>query len=238
VITFDAEGPEESVDALWRLALAVEAACVIREEDGARQVDLLLEGRRARLALALAQRPWPRRSDLAGVFRRLLRRARDERLLILARDLRDGPPSVKPNVAVEFTEATEAEVRRHPRRFGLRLSATAPRLPGARQFVGRLHGRAVYRMVCTPAPPVLEHLDRAMLDRLAAPRALVSDCYTDPQWRGESIYPAALQWLARWAAERDIRTLVLLVRADNEASIRGAKKAGFELRGEASSSAR
>jgi len=81
-------------------------------------------------------------------------------------------------------------------------------------------------------------LDRVVLpshgDALAPPVALVSQCATEPSFRGLKIYPAALHWLAAWASERGVRTLVLLIDPANAASLSGAAKAGFARVGEVS----
>lgn len=226
------------VDVLWRLALALEARCVVGEENGTIRVDLLLDGLRTRLAIALPEAPRLGSRDLAGAVKRLARRRRRERLLIFARDVSADRPVARATVAVQFGAASEEEVRRWPRRFGLRLSTSVSAAPTSDCFVGRIEDQVVYRMVCTPSAPALGLLPRDLLDRLAAPVSLVTDCRTEPPFRGLSIYPAALHWLAGWAREEGVGTLVLLVRGDNTASVRGAAKGGFELLGEVPPQAR
>lgn len=220
-----------NVDCLWRLALALDARCIVSEEAGSIRVDLVFSGRRARLAMALADRP---RLSLPWLLRALgaVGMPRDKRLLIFARDVRVNVAEVRPLVDVQFGEATEGEIRSRPRRFGLPLSANPSHPDPSRRFVGRIRDRVVYWMSCAPSAPALSLLPAECGARLVGPLALVTNASTDPQFRGSSIYPAGLQWLAVWAADNGVRTLVLLVRSENVASIRGAIKAGFAQVGE------
>jgi hypothetical protein len=237
VISVRLGGEEEArTDALWRIALAMDGRVVIRGERGGVRVDIFRTGRRAALALALSS-GW--RDSAAGLTLRNLARLRGVQrkarqvLLVLARDARDPIARVELRVAVEYDEATDAEVQRHPLRFGLRLNANGADPTVRRHFVGRLNGEVVFRMTLNFSAPLL---DRLILPSIGnshvAPVALVTHCATDPRFRGQSIYSGGLQWLARWSAERGVRTLVLLVEPNNIASLTGAGRAGFKRVGE------
>jgi hypothetical protein len=225
------DGQDAHVDVLWRLALELDVEALIGEERDALRIDLIRDGRRARLAAALARWPlrivdvWRMTYSLVG--RRSVRVAEDE-LLVLARDLRRGVAEVRSPVPVEFEEARLEEVKHRPRRFGLGLSMQFIDETSRRHFVGRVGNRVVYRMACNISPRILERLVAPeLLAALSPPFALVSDCRTDSDFRGRAIYPVALQWLSRWAANNGLLTLVLLIRESNQASLRGAAKAGF-----------
>lgn len=233
------EGQEARVDLLWRLALELDVDALIGEERDALRMDLIRDGRRARLAAALAQWPLVRvdaRQMVNSIFRRRSARDRADELLVLARDVRRAVAEAVPAVQVEFEEARPDEVKHRPRRFGLGLSMQFIDEASRRHFVGRVANRVVYRMACNISPRILERLVAPeLLAAFSPPFALVSDCTTEPEFRGRSIYPAALQWLSQWAASNGLLTLVLLVRASNTSSLQGAAKAGFVRLGTAAS---
>ena len=56
----------------------------------------------------------------------------------------------------------------------------------------------------------------------------IGPCYTEDSFRGKGIYPAVLEHIL---CER-VGNYYMLVREDNESSIRGIEKAGFSLVGE------
>ena len=61
--------------------------------------------------------------------------------------------------------------------------------------------------------------------------AVVYDCITMPEWRGQGIYSAALKQLSGMLAEEGIRYLWIYAEEKNTASRRGIEKADFEYRG-------
>ena len=219
------------VDLLWRLALELDAGTTISAKQSGVRVDIIRPSRRSQLAMALALRP---RLAVRDLWRDVRRRERTSVLLAFARDVHATALEVKPAVDVQFAPASDDELRQHPRRFGIGL-ATRLREDEMRQyFVGSVDGKVVYRMSCTKGPAALNSLLAAeVLTGVAEPAALVSDCSTVPEFRGRGIYPASLRWLAGWAKERGICTLVTLVAEDNASSLRGVSKAGFVLLGKA-----
>lgn len=225
-----------AIDILQRIALAIDGRATVHRDGPGARVDIFRTGRRAAIA-SLVSSGWherDRRQTIRELLRASRRRARTEQTLsVLARDVRGAAAKVDVAIAVDFGEATEAEVQSHPLRFGLRLYPGVVDPALGRLFVGRVDGEVAFRMTLHFSAPVL---DRLVLPRfasvLAPPVALVSQCATEPRFRGRSIYPAALQWLAGWTREHGVRTLVLLIEQRNVSSLRGAAKAGFQRVGE------
>ena len=56
---------------------------------------------------------------------------------------------------------------------------------------------------------------------------VIGDCHTVERFRGRSIYPQVLRYIARDVARRDAKPVYVLVSPANLASIRGIEKAGF-----------
>lgn len=221
------------VDILWRLGLALDADARVTEERGGLRVDLVRRGARARLAMALAVRP---SMALPALARRARRSGNDHQLLAYALDVQQPIPETPPRVDVKFAPASNEEVRRHPRQFGVGLTTAPDADPTRRYFVGTLNERVVYRITCAISAPALERLLSADIRAsLPEPVALVSDGSTDPAFRGRGIHPAALRWMASWARENEVRTLVTFIEERNGASRRGAVKAGFVLLGNVAS---
>ena len=225
---------QSCADLLWRLALAIDGRATVSAERGGLRIDIFRPGRRGELAAAISA--GRRVGALRLTIRNLgtLRRGQDSStLLVLARDVRRPIGENKTSITVEFSEATDLEVQRHPNRFGLPLYSSAVAPDVRRQFVGRVNGEVIFRMVLNFSAPAL---DRLVLPSFAAslttPVALVSQCATEPSFRGLGVYPAALHWLAEWAAAGSVQTLVLLIDSKNEASLRGAARAGFVRIGE------
>jgi len=67
--------------------------------------------------------------------------------------------------------------------------------------------------------------------RLDEAECEIKFCLTLPEFRGKGIYPAALQAILQYLRERGYRRCFICVKADNEPSIRGIEKAGFERLG-------
>ncbi|HEY6142795.1 MAG TPA: hypothetical protein VIV55_05100 [Flavobacterium sp.] len=58
---------------------------------------------------------------------------------------------------------------------------------------------------------------------------VIGDCYTNPNYRGKSIYPFVINYIAKELIEQNkIREVFIIVNSDNVNSIRGIGKAGFE----------
>lgn len=55
----------------------------------------------------------------------------------------------------------------------------------------------------------------------------IYDCYTTPEYRGQSIYPQVLTRILEDARDRDSELVWIDVEASNDSSIRGMLKAGF-----------
>ena len=231
------DGEDDRADVLWRLGLAIDGRAILQRDSRGARVDIFRAGRRAALASALLF-GW--RGIISGLtirslaVRPRLRFLKAHRvLLVLAREVRASVTEIAPSVSVRYDEASEDEVQRHPIRFGLGLYLNRVDPGVRRHFVGRIDGQVAFRMALNFSAAVLDRLVLPSLgDSLASPVALVSQCATESRFRGLSIYPAALQWLAQWAAERGVRTLVLLIEPTNTASLRGAAKAGFKHVGE------
>lgn len=56
---------------------------------------------------------------------------------------------------------------------------------------------------------------------------VIGDCHTPERFRGRSIYPQVLRFIARDVARRTSKPVYILVSPDNAASVRGIEKAGF-----------
>ncbi len=56
---------------------------------------------------------------------------------------------------------------------------------------------------------------------------VIGDCFTPERFRGRSIYPQVLRYIARDVARRASAPVYILVSPANLASIRGIEKAGF-----------
>ena len=222
----------ERADLLWRLALALDARCLIGEEGEDIRVDVLRGGMRARLALTLPVAPLRDLSSWIAAAAAAARPNARAPLVVFARDTADDARAIAAAVDARFAVASADEVRRRPRRFGRGLSPPAAGDENTYHFVGDVHGTVVFRTTCTISAPALQLLPPSVLARLSAPVGLITSVETDVSFRGRSIYPAALQWIAGWARGRGIRTLVLFVDRRNVASARGAAKAGFTPMGE------
>lgn len=59
----------------------------------------------------------------------------------------------------------------------------------------------------------------------------IYDCYTDFDYRGRGIYPAALTWVLKVLQGKGFDRAFLRTHPQNVSSIRGAMKAGFDLCG-------
>lgn len=60
---------------------------------------------------------------------------------------------------------------------------------------------------------------------------VIGDCYTSEQFRGKSIYPRVLRYIARDVASRAGTSVYVLVSPANLPSVRGLEKAGFRRLG-------
>jgi hypothetical protein len=221
--------------AAWQFATMMDYGCdMLPRSSDEIQLRIRVPGRRAALAHFLMSAPHA--NGLATWARSLAHRVR--RRASVARTARERlpevhmilelPPAVSslaPPPGVGFEEISRAAVLAHPRRYasyGIDADVRLDR--GDRCFASHLDGRVIFRMwVSTNARFIRQRSERLG----ALPRAAyVYDSFTEPAWRGRSIRGASLRWLAAILAEEADR-IVLSVDADNLASIRAAKKAGF-----------
>lgn len=57
---------------------------------------------------------------------------------------------------------------------------------------------------------------------------VIGDCYTNPEYRGKSIYPFVIQTIAKEVLQNSKKTAVfMIVNQDNLSSIKGIEKVGF-----------
>lgn len=57
----------------------------------------------------------------------------------------------------------------------------------------------------------------------------IGDCFTNPDFRGKSIYPFVISHISNETLiENKIKEVFIIVNSDNRSSIRGIEKAGFE----------
>ncbi|HKO15985.1 MAG TPA: GNAT family N-acetyltransferase [Gemmatimonadaceae bacterium] len=224
---------EERVDRLWRLALALNARCVVRDRGSELSVDLVLPGVRGELGASLAavlerrilSRTWARIRSRRG--RRSIP-PRSEAQAFFVRDLDAPVVEVISDSDAHISEISAADLARRPARYGYALLAAATSAGNARCFAATVGNEVVFRMwtvdvhdslVMSAHQSVLSHVDR--------PAALIFSAFTAPEHRGRSIYPAALSWLARRYQDAGYRNLCLFARLDNPPALRAAEKAGF-----------
>ena len=56
----------------------------------------------------------------------------------------------------------------------------------------------------------------------------IGDCFTNPDFRGKSIYPFVISYIAKeMLIENKIKEVFIIVSSDNRSSIQGIEKAGF-----------
>lgn len=72
--------------------------------------------------------------------------------------------------------------------------------------------------------------DAVFLLKLIGKRGpVVGDCYTHPDYRGKSIYPYAIHYIAKkMLIENKKDEVFMIVNRDNTSSIKGIEKAGFK----------
>lgn len=57
----------------------------------------------------------------------------------------------------------------------------------------------------------------------------IGDCYTNPDYRGNSIYPFVINYISNeMLIENKIKELFIIVNSDNRSSLQGVEKAGFK----------
>jgi RimJ/RimL family protein N-acetyltransferase len=57
----------------------------------------------------------------------------------------------------------------------------------------------------------------------------IGDCFTNPDYRGKSIYPFVINYIAKvLLSENRIKEVFIIVNSNNRSSIRGIEKAGFK----------
>jgi len=98
-------------------------------------------------------------------------------------------------------------------------------LQGRRFIVGIKHGRQCYFSVTNSRDFAIGGRFRVRLSERG--QAYVGGCYTAADYRGQGIYPLALQSLARRLATEGKNWLFLNIEVVNVSSIRGVGKAGF-----------
>lgn len=226
-----ADAADSEIDALWRLALALDASCLIADEHSRTVVQLQFPGVKAALATFLGTFP---RKALAGRLRTLLPRARvsrsgerDRHFTVLGFDTSRLSPSVRAPSGLRFAEVSREEVERRPARYGVTpYGGVVPK--GGLCVAGFLDGEMVYRMwLRFDDQTVQDALPAEVRNAVLRPTVLISGCYTAVAHRGKSIYPAALNWVAERARAQGARQLLLFVNVENTASLRAVAKAGF-----------
>lgn len=58
---------------------------------------------------------------------------------------------------------------------------------------------------------------------------VIGDCFTDENYRGQSIYPVVINTIAKEALQNNEREVFMIVNRDNINSIKGIQKAGFVI---------
>lgn len=58
---------------------------------------------------------------------------------------------------------------------------------------------------------------------------VIGNCFTDKEYRGQSIYPYVLNKIAKEVLINNTKEIFVIVNADNLSSIRGIEKAGFSI---------
>lgn len=64
--------------------------------------------------------------------------------------------------------------------------------------------------------------------RIAEDEMLLEGAFTLEHWRGKGIMAAAMSRIAEQAIDRGARSVITFVGSDNEPSLKGCRKAGFE----------
>jgi len=100
---------------------------------------------------------------------------------------------------------------------------------GSRAFLGRSGAAIVFSSWVEQGRLAIDELRWEW--KLTAGDAVAYDVVTMPDWRGKGIYPAALRRLSGLLAEEGVRHLWIYSEEENDASIRGIRKAGFEDHG-------
>lgn len=95
---------------------------------------------------------------------------------------------------------------------------------GAEAFLAFNNGKIAHISWLFYPPIVREQL---MILKLKPSEAHIATCYTTAAFRGMNIYPAMLQHILRYAAEKRIERVYIASSPQNIASIRGIEKAGF-----------
>ena len=222
---------------LWPLALALDGRCEIVDTGAEVVVTTVLPGTIAAIAAA---RMRAATADVPGLLRLVRRPGALWRRLVGAR--KRLPPaltvwhastatSMTPIIVPElvFTRVPSDEVQRRPVRYGLALTTPARFFGAAECYLAKLDGATVHRLWISFDDKIIQ--TRIASAGRAVPRtpiAKIWGCFTPPRFRGRGIYPATLQWAITLCRERGMQSVVLEVAADNTASIRGARKAGFE----------
>jgi hypothetical protein len=229
-----AEAADVDIDVLWRLAVRLDASCLIGDENSRTVVQLQFPGAKAALATFLGTFP---RKALLGYLRTVLQRPRggrvsrsgdgDRHFTVLGFDTTLPSPSVSAPAGLRFAEVPREDVERRPARYGVTpYSGVAPR--GGACVAGFLDGEMVYRMwLRFDDDTVQDALPADVRNAVLRPAVLISGCHTSVAHRGRNIYPAALNWVADRAREKGARQLLMFVNVENTPSLRAAAKAGF-----------
>lgn len=231
VVIDSARGDE--IDALWRFAAALPAECVVRVGYGVTRLDIYLDGIRGGLAHWCASAPGALlasaiRSRLARlhVVRGQAREAHDRSMWFAVESGRRRPARVA-LPGLHFRIATPNQIAEAPLRYGLSLQTSAPPA-NVLVFEALLDAVVVFRIVGDlDQRRLAEIIPPAIREAVEAPSMLLVAARTEREFRGRSIYPAALRRVVEYAMEHGIRSVVISTRADNTASRRGIEKAGF-----------
>jgi hypothetical protein len=225
---------DADIDALWRLAVSLDASCLIGDEDAKSVVQLQFPGAKAALATFFGAFPGKAIAGSAGSVMQMIRGRRKSpredharRFTVLGFDTSKPSPPVSAPATLRFAEVSREEVERRPARYGVTPhGGVAPK--GGQCFAGYLDLELVYRMwLRFDDETVHSALPAAVRNAVQRPAVLISGCHTAVAHRGKNIYPAALNWVADRAREKGARQLLLFVNVENTPSLRAASKAGF-----------
>lgn len=232
VMRIDARRDQDAVvGAAWRFALEREIGCDVGWSEEER-MSVFIYGHGFRSALARLAR---HASGLGTHVARLGRRAAEATALrrashrgsglLFALDLAPPIPSVDTREVV-FRPVDLSLVSSRPLLYADSVQAAeVPLARGEQCFVGEVGGRVVFRMwVVAPEPGWLAGANAEWARKRSC---YIHECYTNTQFRGRGIYPAALRWVAARLRDEGYEALWLHVMPDNTAGTRAVEKAGF-----------
>ena len=151
-----------------------------------------------------------------------------ERGTLWASDAATSPGSPAPRAAVGFGAAGPEAAEPLAAAMGLPDAAVAARrfTGGRRCYAAWDSGRIVAYGWASQGGECVGELERAF--RMAPGEAYIWDCVTLPEYRGRGLYSALLAYMLAELRDADVRRTWIGASLDNQASIRGFMKAGFQ----------